>query len=151
MFWTDLHRRGFFEPFRELDRFHKEVGRLLATNGHHPGASLQATAPDLDFWTGPEGCMLQAAVPGLGPEDLDIDLTGGTLTIRGERAAPELPEGHRHLRRERQHGKFVRTLELPFPVDPDSVDAVVKDGLLTIRMARPAEDRPRKITIKNDG
>ena len=103
--------------------------------------------PALDLWGDDERLVLRAAVPGLGPDDVSIEVHRDRLTLSGERPAPELGEGDRELRRERRTGRFERTVRLPWRVDPAQVEASLEHGVLEIRIARPEPDRPSRVRI----
>jgi len=87
-------------------------------------------------------------LPGLDRNALEIYVTGGNqLTLKGERT-PLVPEkGVRH-RQERGFGTFVRVLALPFPVDPEKVDAHLENGVLHLKLTKHESAKPRKITVK---
>lgn len=103
--------------------------------------------PLLNVSSGENEILIEAEVPGVDPESLDISVVGDTLTIRGERKA-EVPEKSVYLRHERPEGSFYRTLSLPFRVDADQIKATSASGLLRITLPRAAEDRPKKISVK---
>ena len=136
----------FFKSFRRMGRLFDEMGRHL---GHDNSLHAAGGFPLVDVWTSQEGAVVNAEIPGVATDDLDVSVLGNTLTIRGKRPHPELDEGENYARQERQTGEFVRTVELPFPVDPEQVDAEHRHGVLTIKLTRPAEDRPRRISIGN--
>ena len=82
------------------------------------------------------------------PADLEIQVSGGDqLTLKGERK-PQTVENAKILRQERGYGKFVRSLQVPFPVDADNVEARFDNGVLRIRLAKEKSAMPRKIAVK---
>ena len=89
--------------------------------------------------------LVEAAVPGLNQEDLEIHLKDGVLVISGER---KREEGVETLVNGIGTGRFRRALRLPFRVDESSLDADLKDGVLSIRLVQAQEDKPRRIEIK---
>jgi len=89
-----------------------------------------------------------AELPGVDPNNLDISVINETLTLRGSRKPPELKEGETFHRRERLFGEFTRTLQLPFRVDSNAVEAHVKNGVLIVKLPRAEADKPRKVAIK---
>ena len=95
---------------------------------------------------GDEG-IVTAELPGVAVEDLDISVVGRNLTISGERKAPQTGEGETVHRSERWHGAFKRTVELPFNVEADKVEAKLENGILTVKVPRAEADKPRKISI----
>jgi HSP20 family protein len=136
----------FWEPWAQLERFQHDMNRLFTQGGRAPWATAQY--PGMNIWTGEEGAMLTAMLPGVTPETLDISVLGQTLTLRGRREALPLKQDEAYHRRERPHGEFSRTVELPFRVDAQKVVAQFKDGVLELMLPRAAEDKPRRITVK---
>jgi HSP20 family protein len=88
-------------------------------------------------------------MPGVSPDDIDIDVTGDALSISGERKPDEVAKEARYHRRERSYGSFSRTIQLPFMVDTNKVEANFKNGILMISLPRAEADKPKKITIKS--
>jgi len=132
----------------EMDRLQKEMNRMFG--GYYPGRSMStASFPAMNVWTGEEGAVVTAEIPGIKSEDLEISVVGNTLTLSGSRASEELPEGARYHRQERGCGKFSRAIELPFTVDADNVEAEFEDGVLQVKLPRSEADKPRKIAVKS--
>lgn len=104
--------------------------------------------PLMNLAEGENESVLSVELPGVNKEDVKISLEDGLLTLTGERKAQGIPEGARWLRSESINGKFVRTLELPHPVDPKAVSAELKNGILTVVLPKAEESRPREITIR---
>jgi HSP20 family protein len=103
--------------------------------------------PRINVYDGGANLVLKADVPGLSEKDVEVTLNEGGLAISGERrVAP--PEGYSTHRQERSHVKFSRTLQLPCKVNPDQTTASVKDGVLTITLAKAAEAQPRQIAVR---
>lgn len=92
--------------------------------------------------------VLTAAVPGVAPDDIEITVTGQTVTISGERKLPELSEDSKWLRRERAYGKFTRSLDLPFTIDADRVAANFDNGMLYLMLPQVEAEKPKKIAIQ---
>jgi HSP20 family protein len=93
--------------------------------------------------------VVNAEVPGIDVKDIDISVVGETLTLSGARKSEDLEEGSRYHRQERGSGKFNRSVELPFPVDIDKVEATFKNGVLHISLPRSEADKPKKIVVKS--
>src|SRR4051812_46494570 len=91
-------------------------------------------------------------LPGVSAENLEIELENDILTIRGERPFPYGEgEGDRTWRRvERSFGRFERVLRVPRGLDPNAIEAELRDGVLTLRIPRPEPARPHRIQIKHD-
>jgi HSP20 family protein len=118
----------------DYDRFSTETGR----GAGWPLVSLHDEG---------EALALYAEVPGLSEKDIDLNLNQNVLSISGERKV-EAPEGYSVHRRERGSVRFSRSFSLPCPIDPEKASATVKDGILTVRLEKAPEARPRQITVK---
>jgi HSP20 family protein len=93
------------------------------------------------------GFVVRAEIAGVKPEDVELTVERGRLTIAGERPG-EAPAGDgSYHRRERSHGKFSRTIQLPDDLDPTAATAEYRNGLLTVRLPKRAEAKPRQIRI----
>ena len=101
----------------------------------------------MNAWRDDEKAVVEAELPGVDPKDVDISVRGRKLTITGERKAEELNEEERYHYKERWHGKFQRSFDLPYEVDSEKVEAVYKDGILTVTLPRAEADKPRKIEV----
>lgn len=135
------------EMYRELNRMREELEEFFGarTNGRRP---TRESFPPLNVWEDDAGFYVEAELPGLSLEDLDISLTSdNTLVLRGERKEPQTVQGQ-WLRRERTYGRFERTVTLPGPVNADQVEASFKQGVLTVRLPKAPELLPRKIEVK---
>jgi HSP20 family protein len=135
-------------PWREMERLQREMSRLFATAATNPLDACAPTYPAMNVWTSEDEAIITAELPGANPEDIDISVTGDTLTVSGNRQPDELPEGATYHRRERGCGKFTRAFQLPFPVESGEVDAVFESGVLRVSLPRLEADKPRKITVK---
>ena len=138
----------FFKSFRRMGRIFDEMDHYLH-QGHDHGLHQGTDFPLVDIWSGQEGVVLTAEIPGAEAEDLDVTVLGDTLTIRGKREPAELGEREGYVRQERFTGEFVRTVQLPYATDPEKMDAEYRHGVLTIRLTRPEADKPQRITIGN--
>jgi len=116
----------------------------------HNQGTVSAFIPPADLLIDDDGVTVYIDVPGLRAENLEIELENDTLTIRGERPFPYSHEdGGGPVRRiERGFGRFERTLRVPAGLNPESVQADLHDGVLTLRIPKPETLRPRRIEIK---
>jgi len=103
--------------------------------------------PAMNVWETDQAVTVEVEVPGVALSDLDVQVVGNELTIRGERKEEHVKDGVYH-RRERSAAKFTRTIELPVPVDESKVEASLKDGVLTVTLPKAEAAKPRKIAIK---
>jgi HSP20 family protein len=104
--------------------------------------------PAINIWSGDSGQFVSAEMPGVHVEEIDISVEGDTLTISGERRKDEIPENGQYHRRERNYGKFSRTIQLPHAVNSEKVEAQFKNGVLNITLPLLEAEKPRKISIK---
>jgi HSP20 family protein len=107
-----------------------------------------AFAPAFEVKETADSFVLRADVPGVEEKDLDIAVHSGVLTVSGSRAAEERREGESFALYERQYGSFSRSFALPDLADGDRIDAMLKNGVLVLTVAKKAEAKPRKIEIK---
>ena len=140
---------GWSNPWQRLREMERQVDRLLGGGAGERFAPRGAGFPPLNVYADGEQATLTAELPGIDPAELDISVHDRSLTLRGERKAPENVDQETWHRRERLFGRFSRSLELPFAVDPDGVEATYDDGVLTVRLQRSELDKPRKITVQS--
>lgn len=142
-----LGRDVWADPYLHLQRMQDEMNRLL---GRFGPAAEAVDYPPMNLWTGEEGAVVTAEIPGVAPENIEVSVHRNTLTVKGKRDEPEATgEEVVHHRRERNHGTFGRTISLPFAVDPAHVEASFRNGVVKIVLPRPEEDKPKRIKIAN--
>jgi len=143
-FWSGMN------PFRELERMRKEMDRLFSEVMDR-STHLQSSGvyPSLNVSQDGERFCVQAELPGIHPEDLEISVEGTTLTLRGERKSENV-EGVSYHRRERPTGRFHKALTLPHEVDSEKVEATFKDGVLKLVLPKAEHVKPKKITVRAD-
>jgi HSP20 family protein len=107
-----------------------------------------AYVPSVDVEETDDKMLVSCELPGVNKEDLDISVSGNQLTIRGEKKGETEEKSASFHRRERWYGSFSRSLALPEYVDPNKVDAHMKDGILTITVPKKEEVKPKQISIK---
>jgi len=137
-----LGRPSWRDPLRDLRRMQEEFDRVYGTQ---PRGSQEL--PPLNLWTGEQGAVLTAALPGVEPDSLEITVHQDTLTLKGKRAPDAGERDATYHRRERRHGAFGRTIALPFSVDSDHVEARLEDGILSLMLPRHESERARRIEI----
>jgi len=143
-----LYRRySIPSVWEEMDRIERQMNRAF---GRASGRRWMGTPtyPALNVWLNDEGAYVMAELPGVDSKALDIKVTGETLTISGERPEEPMPEGANCVRQERSYGQFSRTIELPFPVQSEKVEARLEKGVLHMRLPRAEADKPKQITVK---
>ena len=141
-----------WEPLREFSTLQNEMNRLFNTvfdapAGNGSGTTLRRWMPAMDLVETDDHFVLRADLPGLSEEDVNIEVEDRVLTISGERKAEHelTKEGYHRL--ERAFGSFSRALTLPEGVDADAVAATFDRGVLEVRIPKPEQRKPRKVTI----
>jgi HSP20 family protein len=112
------------------------------------GETFGALTVPIDMWESEGNLMLSASLPGVKPEDVDIQVTGDTLMIRGEvRHEEEREQGNVRIQ-ERRYGSFRRSLRLPPNVNTEAIDATFEDGVLKLRIPQTEAAKPKQIEVK---
>lgn len=138
---TLLQRRS-----ADLDTLRREMDTLVQS--FFPDASTSAGwTPRADVVEAEDRYHLALDLPGVSRESLDVTVHDGTLKVSGERVVPDGYREARFHRVERAHGRFARTFRLGPDVDPDSVEATLADGVLTVTVRKAEQARPRRIEI----
>lgn len=133
-----------WSPLNELERMRKGMDDLMERFGTLPG-SAGGPFPVNVYDTG-EDILAVLEVPGIPREALQVDLRENALTVSGTRGEASYKEASA-LRRECPTGSFTRTLRMPVKVDADRISAQYRDGLLSVRMPKSEEAKPRQIAI----
>jgi HSP20 family protein len=140
-----------WEPFRELSSLQTEMNRLFNAafegSGGSPAAAARRWTPAMDLLETDEQFVLRADLPGLSEDDVSIELEDNILTVSGERKAEHEEKREGFYRMERSYGAFSRSLTLPKGVDPEAVTAAFDRGVLEVRVPKPEQRKPRRITI----
>jgi HSP20 family protein len=128
--------------------FTRDVDRLFdAFFGSNREGGRQ-WVPPIDLVEAEDHFLLKADLPGLGEDDVSIEVQDGTLRISGERKAERESRERGWYRIERSYGSFSRSLTLPDGVDPEAIAAEFDRGVLSVRIPKPEERKPRRIEIK---
>jgi HSP20 family protein len=140
-----------WEPTRELSSLQGEMNRLFNSVFDTPAAAGQAGPrrwlPAMDLMEAEEHFVLRADLPGVSEEDVTIEVEDGTLTVSGERKSEHEVNKEGFHRVERAFGRFSRSLTLPQGIDPEAVTAEFDKGVLEIRIPKPEERKPRRVSI----
>lgn len=140
-----------YDPFRELRSLQDEVNRLFTSSFSRGGENelmRGAWSPSVDIFENKDQIVLEAELPGMKPEDVNISIENNVLTINGERKFEKKDENDNFHRVERSYGSFTRSFTLPPTVSSENVDAVFENGLLRLTLAKREEAKPRRIEIK---
>lgn len=154
---TTGRSEGAVAPFEAL---HRAMDRLFDNFSEGWGLSpsrffeptgLADITPRVDVAETEKDIVVKADLPGMEEKDIGVELTGDTLTIKGEKKSESEEKGKQFYRMERSHGMFQRTLALPSEVDPAKVEATFKKGVLTVTLAKSASARNnvKKIEVKS--
>ena len=142
-----ISRYGAPRIWREMARLSEEMNRHFAA-GEAATKETCCVFPPINFYEDGESFVVRAEIPGVKPEHLEINATGDTLTIKGERHAETHDEKISFHRRERDHGVFNRSFRLPEPINADKVLAKLEHGILEVMLPKAEEARPRKINVE---
>jgi len=143
---------GWFDIDGQLDAlevFRRRMDQLFEEASREPGVAPQRCGgwPRANLSDRGEELVLEAGLPGVRLEDVRISGNADTLSISGQRPAP-VPEGYRPLRQERANIHFCRSFSLPVKVELDKADAALKDGILTVRLPKAPELKPRAVAVR---
>ncbi|HVM05642.1 MAG TPA: Hsp20/alpha crystallin family protein [Acidimicrobiales bacterium] len=133
-------------PFAELDRLNRQLGDYLESWRQLPSLLGEGFTPPADVEESDDAFTVEIELPGVRKDDLDIEVAGRRLTVTGERKERQRVGILR--RRERVVGRFHYEVVLPADVEEDGVEARLDDGVLTIRLPKPVNDRPRRIQVR---
>lgn len=140
--WPSFGFADFGRTYAPHGQLRRELDRLFGD--FERGAPAPAA---VNFEDDGSNFVFRADVPGLSENDLQINIAGDTLTLRGERRL-DVPEGHSVHRRERSAVRFAKSYQLPSRVDADKATATLKHGVLTLSLPKLAEVKPRQISVK---
>jgi HSP20 family protein len=128
------------------------MDRLFEDSFVRPSRGLAAlgevAAPALNVYQTPTEIVVKAALPGLKPEDVSINITGETLAIKGESKAEQEIKKEDYLYQERRYGAFSRSVVLPSGLKTDKAEATMEDGILTLTIPKVEEVKPKKVGVK---
>jgi HSP20 family protein len=145
-----------FDPLGEMVSLRSAMDRLFEDSfvsplGWRTMNGTDSITPPIDVHETADEVVVTASLPGVKGEDVDITMTGQNLTLRGEFKADEEIKRDQYLYRERRHGSFSRSVQLPVRVEGERADATFTDGVLTLRIPKAEEVKPRQIRINAGG
>jgi HSP20 family protein len=144
-----MNKIGRFDPIRDMITMRRAMDRML-DDAFARGTETRGTGAwmlPMDAFITEDAIIIQADVPGITADELDITLEGDTLTIRGEIKRQE-QDKKQYIMLERPIGKFERTLNINTPIDHDKVEAAFENGVLTLTLPKAEAVKPRQITVK---
>ncbi len=140
-----------WRPFRELDRMRKEMDRLwdsfLEEGRSRRGELTGEWVPALDLSELEDRYVVKAEIPGVDPKKIDISLSDGVLTIKGEKSQEKEKKEENYHFVERSYGSFMRSVRLPAQIQGDKITASYKDGVLKIDLPKSEEAKSKEIRI----
>ena len=146
---TDWPTGALSSPFEELERMKRQMD--LLTSGLSRGLFREPAAgvfPLMNVTEDKHNYYVRAELPGFKADELDISVTGDTLSLSGEKKLPVEDETAQYHRKEREAGRFSRIVSLPAQVDTGKVKAHCTDGVLTIVLPKAEATKPKQITVK---
>jgi HSP20 family protein len=136
-----------WDPWGELALLQRDVNSLL---GRQAGRRAEALIPPMDVIRTGDGLTVRMELPGMRPEDVDISVNEGMLTVAGERKLDGDVAEDAWVVRERAVGRFERSFGLPKDTNAEAITAAFEAGVLQLHIPAPPERRPHKITIGSD-
>ena len=139
---------GNFDPLaglRYVQRELERLGRPWQLESRRIGGGAY---PPVNVYSSEREILVQCELAGVEPREVEVTITGETLSIRGVKPAVAETEGRNFIRRERGQGRFTRTIVLPDAVDAEKIDANLKDGVLTVRLPKSVAAEAKRIEVK---
>ncbi|NKB69524.1 MAG: Hsp20 family protein [Candidatus Latescibacteria bacterium] len=131
--------------FAELERLHGEMDQFLGgIRSEFTGAN-----PPLSAHSSDDEVVVKVELPGVVGKDVDVSVEDKILTIKGVRPGEKAGEDEKYYRRERWTGEFARSVELPFQVETEAVEAQFSNGVLTVKLPRAEANKPKKIAVQS--
>lgn len=142
---------AFYEPYRLMNRLHRDLDRLMASPvaaGEEENSSVASWIPAIDIREEEKQFVLHADLPGVDPANIEVTLDNGVLTLRGRRELDERQERQGYRRVERVSGEFFRRFSLPDTADSNSVKARHVNGVLEVTIPKQAQVLPKRISVE---
>ena len=140
-----------YDPFHDLRSLQDEVNRLFSgtvSRGNQDEILRGAWSPNVDIFENKNEIVLEAELPGMNSEDVNISIENNVLTLHGERRFEKKDESDNFHRVERSYGSFTRSFTLPPTVSSENAQAEFQNGVLRLTLAKREEAKPRRIEIK---
>lgn len=139
-----------WNPFREMANMQSAMDRMFedAWRGNWPTTFAGLDSPALDIHESDTAYTVAVPLPGVKPEEINVKMQNGTLTISGELPQPTVAENSKVVVQERYFGKFSRSVTLPQSVDASKIEATYDNGVLNLNLPKLPEAQPKQIAIK---
>lgn len=144
-----------WDPFRDVATLQDRINRIFnesfgRTRDFDEEVGLYDWSPPVDIYETADGIVLKVELPGVNKDDVSVEVKDNVLSFKGERLLdPEIKDEH-YYRKERSFGKFNRSFSLQEPIKPDRIKASFKQGVLTVEIPRPEEEKPKQVTVDID-
>lgn len=136
-----------YEPFTVLTQLQRELDRFRASDEGNGHIATAEWIPAVDIKEEDNRFVIHADIPGVNPEDIDISMENGVLTIKGEKNTEAKTEKDNYKRVERIYGSFYRRFSLPDTANNDAISATSKQGVLDIVIPKREAVKPKKINV----
>jgi len=137
-----------WEPFREMESLRDAMERMFEERTFRPPVPFGG--PDslsVDMWETDDNVVVRTSIPGIKADEIDVSVTGDTLTIRAETKEEEEVKRENYLRRERRYGSVCRSVTLPGGLETEKAEADYEDGVLTLTFPKAEEIKPKSIKV----
>jgi HSP20 family protein len=143
--WTPMHNFAALQG--QMNHLFEQVFR----GGHSEETAwgVSTWMPPVDLYETPEAFVLTAELPGLTTDEIQVEVHGRTLTLRGERKPEAGTQEEHYRRRERAYGSFQRVFTLPTTVEAEKVHASFKDGVLALQLPKSEAAKPKRIAVQS--
>jgi len=150
-----------WRPFGEMARWEREMERMFDDffgrrlrpfweERWWPSRTIGISAPVVDLYEEKDNIVAKVELPGMGKDDIEVNIADSRLTIKGEKKKEEEVKEENYYRSERSYGSFTRSVELPKEVQVEKAQATFKNGVLEIRLPKSEEAKKREIKVKVD-
>lgn len=136
-----------YEPWSLLSQLQKELERSHDTQSGEGSISTAEWTPAVDIKEENDKFIVYADIPAVKPEDIEVHMEGGVLTVKGEKKSESKTEQEGYKRVERVHGSFYRRFSLPDSANSDAISAKCKNGVLEITIPKREAVQPKKIDV----
>lgn len=142
-----------WDPFRDVAELQNRINRMFDDSFGHSRdrdgeMNVCAWQPAVDIYETEAGVILAVELPGVGKEDVTVEVKDNILTLKGERFARTDIKPEAYIRHERCYGTFQRSFTLHHNIQPDQIKATFKNGMLEIEIPRPAEEQSTQVTVE---
>ncbi|SFL71648.1 Hsp20/alpha crystallin family protein [Nitrosomonas communis] len=139
-----------YEPWGLLTQLQKELEQMRGDAAREGSSATAEWVPAVDIKEEPDKFVLLADLPGVKPEEIDVSMENGVLTVKGEKRTEAKTEEEGYKRVERTYGSFYRRFSLPDTANPDAISAVSKHGVLEIVIPKRESVQPKKINVASN-